>query len=470
MSLRFALLLPLALVACSSKDNQDPDAGAATLKPVPEWDKTVTPPADDAAQKQREACGYAAGALPAETQGASRPMGKDIPVDTIVIVMMENRSFDHYFQKAKENGLTDLDVAPAEFSNPGPDGKPVPIFRDTRLCFVDTNHGWGGTHDQIGATDKMDGFVMTNDGHHEVPVNGTPDMNSGVRAMGYYDKPDLPFMYYVAEQFSLADRYFCSVPGPTWPNRMYLYASSSFGRVSNKFPENVDATIFDLLEKRGVSWKIYPGGTPGAAMFVKQFLQYRDEHVAFSGDEFFTDAAAGKLPQVVFLDPKLAAEGYSSNDEHPPAIMQIGQEWLARVTKTMIESPQWSRSAMFLTYDEHGGLYDHVPPPKACEPDNREPELAGAKFDRYGIRVPFAVISPYAKKRFVSHRVYDHTSIVRFVQARFTLPALSKRDANAEAPWEMFDFGSAPNQKPELPPAVPINEAQEAQCATWYGK
>jgi len=469
MSLRFSLLLPLALLACSSKEAA-PAPAATTLKAVPEWDKPVSPPADDEARKQREACAYAAGSLPGETQGKSAPLGKDIPIDTIVIVMMENRSFDHYFQKAKEHGLTDLDVAPADFSNPGKDGKPVTIHRDTRLCFVDTNHNWDGTHEQVGATDKMDGFVVTNDGHHEVPVNGAPDMNAGDRAMTFYDKPDLPFMYYAAEQFAIGDRYFCSVQGPTWPNRMFLYASSSFGRTSNDFPEGADTILFDLLEKRGVSWKIYAGGTPGAGIFITQFLAYREEHLAFSGDEFFADAAAGKLPQVVFLDPKLAAEGFSSNDEHPPAIMQIGQEWLARVVKTMIESPQWSRSALFLTYDEHGGLYDHVPPPKACEPDTRPPQLAGAKFDRYGIRVPFAVISPYAKKRYVSHRVYDHTSIARFVQARFTLPALSKRDANAEAPWDMFDFATPPNQKPAPPPAVPINEAQKAQCATWYGK
>jgi phospholipase C len=208
----------------------------------------------------------------------------------------------------------------------------------------------------------------------------------------------------------------------------------------------------------------------GALVVAPSVLKYQSEHVAFSGDEFFADAAAGKLPQVVFLDPTLAQEGFGSNDEHPPAIMQLGQEWLARVTKTMIESPHWARSAMFLTYDEHGGLFDHVPPPKACAPDEAAPEIEGAKFDRYGIRVPFAVISPFAKKRFVSHRVYDHTSIVRFVESRFTLPAMTKRDANAEAPWDMFDFSAAPNQKPSLPPAVPINEAQKAQCATWYGK
>lgn len=470
---RSSLVASLLVAACSSKEdpvtNNDVDAGADTaLNAVPEWDKPVTAPADPDAEKKRLDCGYAAGALPAETQGKSRPMGKDIPIDTIVIVMMENRSFDHYFQKAKDHGLADVDVAPADFSNPDKDGKPIPIYRDQRLCFVDTNHNWDGVHEQVGPSDKMDGFVTSNEGHHEIPVHGTPDMNAGSRAMTFYDKPDLPFMYWAAEQFAIGDKYFCSMLGPTWPNRQFLYAASSFGRTSNKLPDPPYETIFDLLEKRGVSWRIYPSQTMGALVVAGSILKYQADHVAFSGDEFFTDAAAGKLPQVVFVDPKIGKEGYDQNDEHPPAVMQIGQQWLAKVTKTMIDSPQWSRSALFITYDEHGGLYDHVPPPKACEPDSRPPDDPRWKFDRYGIRVPFVVVSPYAKKKFVSHRVYDHTSITRFVEARFTLPAMSKRDANAEAPWDMFDFTAPPNSKPSSPPAVPIDEKAIAACKGWY--
>jgi phospholipase C len=469
---RSLLVFSLLLAACSSKEDPvsgDVDAGPdGALNAIPEWDKPVTPPADVDAEKKRLDCGFAAGALPAETQGKSRPMAKDIPIDTIVIVMMENRSFDHYFQKAKEHGLTDMDVAPADFSNPDKDGKPVPIFRETRLCFVDTNHGWAGVHEQVGAMDTMDGFVKTNEGNHEIPVHGTPDMVAGSRAMAYYDKPDLPFMYWAAEQFAVGDRYFCSLQGPTWPNRMFLYGASSWGRTGNSLAEPPYETIFDLLEKRGVTWRIYPSQTMGAGVVAGSVLKYAAEHVAFSGDEYYADAAAGKLPQVVFVDPKIGKEGYDQNDEHPPAVMQIGQEWLARVTKALIDSPQWSRSAMFITYDEHGGLYDHVKPPKACEPDSRTPQTPGAKFDRYGVRVPFVVVSPFAKKKFVSHRVYDHTSITRFVEAKFTLPALSKRDANAEAPWDMFDFASPPNAKPSQPPAVVVDGKALEACKGWF--
>lgn len=472
---RFAVLLPLCLVAaCSSKDEPvDTNPGIDSGEPesgivaVPEWDKPITAPADDDAAKKRGDCAYGKDTMPAETQGKSFPMGKDIPIDTIVITMMENRSFDHYFQKLKDNGWTDVDVAPADFSNPDKDGNPVTIFRDTRMCFVDTNHEWKGSHEQVNV-DKMDGFVKTNEGWSENPPGGFPELLAGKRAMGYYDKPDLPFMYWAAENFAIGDKYFCSLQGPTWPNRMYLYAASSFGRTTNKVPDRADVVLFDLLEKRGVDWAIYATTSPGLAVIADRAVKYRDK--ILPGSQFAEDARAGKLPHVVFLDPSIGKEGYAQNDEHPPAIMQVGQKWLSEQVKAFMEGPQWAHGAFFLTYDEHGGLYDHVVPPKACEPDDKLPESpvpAGAKFDHYGIRVPFVAISPYAKKKHVSHHVYDHTSIVRFVEARWTLPAMTKRDANAEAPWDMFDFAAAP-QSPPTPPAVTVDEKVLADCkAIW---
>ena len=449
------------------------DAGAdapLSWNDVPEWDKNVTAPTDEAANTNRAACTYAKGALPAETQGATHPTGKNLPIDTIVIVMMENRSFDHYFQKGKESGL-DVDVAPSDFSNPAADLTPVTIHRDTRLCMVDTAHGWTEVHDQVGKDSTMDGFFKTNDGHHDLPAGGKdkPELLSGARSLTYYEKADLPFMYWAAEQFSIGDRYFCSLLGPTWPNRMYLYGASSFGTVGNGFPQNVDQTIFELLEKRGVSWEIYSSTSPGASVFIDRVIKYR-EHITPEVN-FYDAAKAGTLPQVVFLDPQVAAENFDKNDEHPPAIMQIGQKWLSNVTKTMMASPQWSRSAMFITYDEHGGFYDHVVPPKACVPDDlplEAPATSGQKFDQYGIRVPFVVISPYAKKKYVSHRVYDHTSILRFVESRFTLPALSGRDANAEAPWDVFDFAAPPNVPASLPPDVTVDDKTYAECSTIF--
>jgi phospholipase C len=153
-------------------------------------------------------------------------------------------------------------------------------------------------------------------------------------------------------------------------------------------------------------------------------------------------------------------------------MMQFGQASTASIVNTLIKSPQWKRSVMFITYDEHGGLYDHVVPPKACPPDDKPPQggLPGEGFDEYGIRVPFIVVSPYAKKGFVGHHVYDHTSIVRFVESRFTLPALSNRDANAEVPWEMFDFDAPPNLHASVAPVPTIDKDRASACEKLWGQ
>ncbi|MEO7092695.1 MAG: alkaline phosphatase family protein, partial [Polyangiales bacterium] len=295
------------------------------------------------------------------------------------------------------------------------------------------------------------------------------DMMSGLRALTYYEQAELPFMYWAAEQFSIADHYHCSLLGPTWPNRMYFYGASSFGRTTNKLPNfpKERMTIFDQLEARRIPWKVYASATPGGAVVAGSFIKFIAEHVV-PREQFVTDAAEGKLPKVVFLDPDIGSEKYSQNDEHPEAIMQIGQAFLAESVKALMTGPQWSRSALFITYDEHGGLYDHVPPPAACPPDDQAPiDLAAddpvAKFDRLGVRVPLVVISPYAKKRYAGHHVYDHTSITRFIQARFVLPAMSARDANAEAPWDLFDFTAARTDLPPVP-VVPIDAAKLAAC------
>ena len=448
-----------------SLDTADPeDVGPAA---PPDWDRSVTPPTDDDATTKRASCTFKAGALPAESQGASRPMGKKIPIDHVVVIMQENRSFDHYFWKLKEAGHPDAEVAPPDFTNPDLTGKPVAPFHDSQLCFVDTAHGWNAVHTQYD-DGKMDGFYKSNDHESPIPPHGTDAMVTGMRAMAYYDGADLPFMYWAADQFSIGDHYHCSILGPTWPNRMYLYAASSFGKTDNSPPDASKAlTIFDELQMRRVTWKIYTSAvSPGFAMFVSQYLKFHDFHV-FEADQYFEDAKNGTLPEVSFVDPVLGKEKFDQNDEHPPAMMQVGQAYLAKVTKALIDSPLWPSSALFITYDEHGGLWDHVVPPNACPPDALAPALgpsdAPGKFDRLGIRVPFVVVSPFAKKHFIGHHVYDHTSILRFIESRFTLPALTARDANAEAPWEMFDFTAPRTDKPTVPD-VPIDAAKLAAC------
>jgi phospholipase C len=481
----------------------------------------VTAPADADAAAKRLACGYKTGSLPAETQGASHPSGAKIPVDHILILMQENRSFDHYFMKLPEHGQPDVEVAPASYTNPDAKGMPIAPFHATRYCEVDTNHEWDGSHQEYD-DGKMDGFVLANDNSGTAPPHPLSDSMSGARALGYFDDTDLPFYYWLANEFSIADHYHCSLLGPTWPNRMYLYAASSRGMTENKLQSfydqkgkcNVDAdcsggaagscvsgackasckvdedcgrdapkgscdaptgvckavgrTLFDYLETRKVTWKVYASGTAGFQLMGDTWAAFTIKHQKKIAD-FYADAAAGTLPQVAFLDPHLADERYDQDDEHPPASPQPGQAFVAKVVDAVAKSPNWSSSALFITYDEHGGFFDHVAPPAACPPGDFEPKLEpgdpAGKFDRYGVRVPMMLVSPFAKKHFVGHHIYDHTSIVRFIEDRFTIPAITDRDANAEAPWEMFDFEGVPHKEAPAVMMPAIDQAKLQDCA-----
>jgi phospholipase C len=267
----------------------------------------------------------------------------------------------------------------------------------------------------------------------------------------------------------MGDRYFASVPGPTFPNREYLLAGSSFGHIRNELPATglTQASIFNALDAAGITWKDYFSDTPSSFLF-----QYPRVHAAghvVPIANYFADAAAGKLPQVAFVDPMFGGTNNTESDEHPPANIQVGEQFVAGVTNALFKSPNWSSSAMFLTYDEHGGYFDHVSPPSAIEPDSIAPLLGpgdvNAEFDRYGVRVPAVVVSPFSRAHFVSHRVNDHTSILRFIEKRFGLPALSRRDAAANPMLEFFDF-SRPSFKvaPALP-AAPLDPAKTAACA-----
>jgi phospholipase C len=416
-----------------------------------DWDRTVTPPSDRVAAAERAHCEYRRGALAAETQGASHPYGDKIPVDHIVIVMQENRSFDHYFQKLPEHGQPEVEVAPVDFTNPGVDGNPVPIHRSKLPCIADTAHSWAAVDRQI-ADGRMDGFVLTSEGYSE---GMTPaELLMGDRSMEYLDEPDMPFYYGLARDFAIADHYHASVPGPTWPNRLYLYASSSFGRAGNSavVPPK---TMFDELDRRGVDYRVYFSDRVRIGAFIEKLVP--PEHTR-DITAYFDDAARGDLPAVAFVCSTFGAANDVATWEHPPALPQIGERWVATVIDALGKSPDWNRSALFLAYDEHGGLFDHVPPPPACAPDEFPPESGVGSFERLGVRVPMILVSPYARRHFVGHHVYDHTSIARFVQARFRLPALSARDANAEAPWEMFDFESPPGP----PPVVVLPEVDPA--------
>jgi phospholipase C len=402
----------------------------------------------------------AGGAVPA---AASATPALRNPIDHVVVLMQENRSFDSYFGRLHFEGQPHATPEPPGASNPNPvdpAARDIRAFHQTQYCEVaDLNHSWTGTHDELDGR-AMDGFTA---------ANVDPADPTGSRAMGFYDVRDLPFYSSLYRTFAMGDRYFASVPGPTFPNREYLLAGTSFGHIRNDLPATglTGRSIFNELDEAGVSWKIYFSDTPAGFLFAYVRAHATGHVVPVS--QYFVDAAAGQLPQVAFVDPMFGGDRNTGSDEHPPANIQIGQQFVSGIVNALFASPNWPSSALFLTYDEHGGYFDHVAPPPAVAPDDIAPMLGpgdtAAGFDRYGVRVPAVVVSPFARPHFVSHDVFDHTSILRFVETRFGLPALTRRDAAADPMLDLFDFHRPAFLKaPRLLPAV-VNPDQVAACA-----
>jgi len=257
----------------------------------------------------------------------------------------------------------------------------------------------------------------------------------------------------------------------TFQNRLYLYAGTSFGVIRNNISGSTHMSIFQLMDQNNVDWKIYTDQYPlsfGSILF-KYVADHASTHV-FPMSQYYSDAQAGTLPSVSFVDPKFLADAQHEEDEHPPADVQVGQKFVADVTNALMASPNWSSSAMFLTYDENGGFYDHVAPPAAPVPDNIPPNLqsgdVSAAFNRYGFRVPVVVVSPFSKPHYVSHVVDDHTSILRFIELRFGMPAMTNRDVNADPMLDMFDFSSPHFATPPTLATAVVDPTQLAACPT----
>ena len=413
----------------------------------------------------------AAGALPSGATSrvnATAPTPAATPagltkIKHVVVEMQENRSYDSYFGQLNNEGQP-ASLAEPTTGNPDPltPGSVITPFLATNACTVaDLNHSWNGTHQEYD-NGKMDGFPAAN-------VNS--DDPNGSRTMGYFDQGMLPFYYDVANQFAIADHYFASVLTQTFPNRFYLLTGTSFGHIANDLPPASgfkQKTVFQLLDAKKISWKVYLSSFGIEQLF--SYIRTHKSHLAKMTD-YFKDAAAGKLPQVSFVESSPFGGVNVESDEHPSANVQVGEKFTHDVMQALVNSPNWSSSAMFLTYDEHGGYYDHVVPPAAVKPDNIAPMLkpgdAPGAFDHYGIRVPTMVISPYAKKHFVSHTVYDHTSILHFIETRFGLGTLTKRDKAANPMLGMFDFTKVSNAHPTLVDA-PVDPAQTAACSALH--
>ena len=449
-------------------------------------------------------------------------------INHVIILVQENRSLDNYLgalrQYWAQNGYPDqsfdglaqfnpttgaaplLGSAP---SNPGcnpsspapgnciPDtSNPVTSFHLTTVCTENTSPSWDEAHNDWDYNDNVgnspaanNGFVFT--AAYDGRAVGYYD-TSGTRAMGYYNGSDLNFLYFMASNFATSDRWFHPAMSRTNINREYLLGATSGGYAypngtnAADTPQLQSKSIFEDLQNGGISWKIYvnPTGTGCAGppyqasclmknSYLSNFTyaqtvvsQYPQNIQPIS--QYFTDLQNGTLPQVAEIEPASDAgldEHGTDTDTGGPINIQAGDAYVESLINPLMSSSSWSSSVLFWTYDESGGLYDHVSPQPMPSPDGIAPKdlLTGdicttttgptCNFTWTGYRIPLVVVSPYAKKNYVDHTVADYTAMLKFIETRWNLPALSARDTAQMDMTEFFDFSNPPWMTPPTPPA-----------------
>ena len=348
-------------------------------------------------------------------------------LDHIVVLCMENRSFDHYLGWVK--GADGRQAGLSYRDDHGAAHKTHHLLERQGCGFADPDHSYEGGHLQFNKG-KIDGFRK----------GANDDF-----ALGYYEEPDLPFYGPLLKHATTFDRYFCSILAPTYPNRFYTHAAAT-DRLTNSSTTSSLATIWDRLAAAGVPARYYFSDLPFLALMGQKYLP-----ISSPFERFFLDAAAGQLPAYSYIDPFFLGEGQGgSNDDHPHADIHRGQALVSEVVRAVTSSPQWARTALVITYDEWGGFFDHVKPPRLPDDHDRGPH-SNDDHAQAGFRVPTIVLSPFARRNFVGHNLYDHTSILKMVEWRWGLKPLTKRDKAARNLAETFRFDKPDTQVPNLP-------------------
>jgi phospholipase C len=427
----------------------------------------------------------------------------------IIFMMQENRSFDAYFGKINDYRVTqgqgrDADDLENDFTNPADDKQNIRTFHLPTSCIFNTTAAWLESHGDAnrfqlddGAPLLLDGFVHTAAGL--ATFDGDPD-TEGVRSMGYYTSSDLPSPYWFATQFATSDRWYTPAPVQTEDARLYAMAATSQGLVHP--PQDTKTTltaktIFQLLDAAGISWKIYSVDRQPDGKLITTLRNFQpyvgtvQDHIV-PIDQFMTDLANNTLPAFSYIEP-----GFSSGtDEHPGKTnnIQAGSKFMNSLLTAFINSPAYKDSAFIETFDEGGGLFDHVSPmidgrpiqelavgaggqsvgpgkyptdatvqhvpsPDGIKPRDLLPNDPPDDFVRTGFRVPLIIVSPFAKKGYVSHTPMDYTAVLKFVETRFNLPNLTARDAAQADMSEFFDFTGVPNATPPTPVTQPTSLA-----------
>lgn len=453
------------------------DNGIGTVEPS--GSKTISPPASttytatatDTAGTTATASADVALALTRPTRPPVAHGGGSFStsIKHIIFFVQENRSFDNYFGKLGQyrasKGLpaSDIDGIPSNAVQYDENGVAVHPYHQQTICAENTSPSWNPSwHAYNGG--KMDGFVSA----HDLPTTLDPEYH---RAMAYYTQTELPYYYELATQFATSDRFFASVLSGTIPNRMYLFGATSAGHIfpdpppSGGFPIR---TIFENLRDAGVSWRYYYLDN---SIFLAQFEAWNDPAIrtnVYPISNYYSVLADSNadnlLPQVIFIE---RGSDTCACDEHPDANTQTGAATGAQLINALLASPAWKSSVFIHTYDEFGGLYDHVAPFSVPAPDNIQPiaspgyetPLPG-DFAHSDFRIPLMVISPWVKPNFVSHTPRELTSILKLIETRFNLPSLTARDAAADNMLEFFDFS---NPHWLTPPTLPT-QATTTPC------
>lgn len=329
--------------------------------------------------------------------------------------MMENRSFDHFLgwmpgANGKQAGLTFLDRY----------GIPHGTYHLDHFAscgFNDPDHSYEGGRIELNRG-KADGWLRA----------GVNDL----LAIGYYEQADLGFFGTAAPGWTTCDNYYSATMAETYPNRFYMHAAQT-DRIHNNTDQATIATIWDRLADAGLTGTYYFSDIPFTALWYNKYVDISKPYA-----QFLTDAAAGALPEVSFVDPRFNDEASgTSADDHPAADIRAGEQFLAEVYTAVTTGAAWANTLLIINYDEWGGFYDHVMPGTA--PD------AWSITRRRGFRVPAVVVSPRARRGHIAHNVYDHTSILKAIEWRWGLDPLTPRDTNARNIAEVLDWVSAPN-------------------------
>ena len=349
----------------------------------------------------------------------------------IVVLMLENRSFDHMLGglTGKIPNLDGIDPNAPPRMNRDQDGKQYKQVPGASFSLkYDPKHEVEHVHQQL--LKRNSGFV--DDFSRAYPHSQRDDR---AEIMKYFEDGQLPAVHTLAKNFGVCDRWFSSVPGPTWPNRFFAHSGTSLGHVD--MPEGVldanlhwynQTTVYDRLNEKDVSWKIYYGDVPQSLMMVHQLEPHNIKNYCRM-HQFHLDAAKPEtFPEYCFIEPSYYLP--DASDDHPPHDVLEGEKLIAEVYNALRRNEElWSSCLLVVAFDEHGGLYDHVVPPKAVPPDHYVKEFS---FDQLGVRVPAILISPYVAKGLV-HEQFDHTSILKYLTEKWDLGPLGRRVAEAKS-------------------------------------